>query len=501
MVMYGSTLLKKRFLRFFMPPLLLYSTSFLFAQAIYNIQFDFPSNDYFKNFGLIRYDPYLLYIGVQAIAISLLAVYWRYSAYFRRHKKSKSAAGEKKETDKILENDGKSYNSVKEDEQAQSSQLRRSNSQVGNATDSESESDMELDNPDIRQQILERIQDNSSLNQMPLEEREKLQARQLETFGKKGKRDKFMEIVIDVVTAIKNALHITWQMFLQNSYLITLFGLLLCSLLSVTIFNFIYLIFFVVFLLSMKIAFIFWGVLVLYTESVILVIYVWQVTWTEDFDDTTAASLFGLQHYDFLLKGLAIPLFILIFSMLQLQIIRLVKMRLKQQGKSLRKSNISEIEENDDLDKVSYPRFLLILINTITMIRDNYSLVFCYFFFFFVAILGSYDLFSLSFVFLFYIFLSMLYPPFSLSPLVFLIQKPSLLFYPLSSFPFSLLSLPFLLFPPLPSLLFPPLLLSIFFFLPFFSSSLLSSPFPPFLLSGKFFSQTIFVNTMLASLN
>lgn len=389
-----------------MPPLLIYSTTFLIAQAIYNIQFDFPSNDYFKNFGLVRYDPYLLYIGVQAVAISLLAVYWRYSAYFRRHKKSKSDTdgSGKKETDKILENDAKSYDSVKEDEQVPSSQLRRSRS-VGNATDSESESDMELDNPEIRQQILERLQEgNNKLNQMPLTEKEKLQARRLDTLGQKGKREQLMEFVIDVVGAIKNALQITWQIFLQNSYLITLFGLLLCSLLSVTIFNFIYLIFFVVFLLSMKIAFIFWGVLVLYTESVILVIYVWQVTWTEDLDDSTTATLFGLQHYDFLLKGLAIPLFILIFSMLQLQIIRLVKMRLKEQGKTLRKSNITEIEENDDLDKVSYPRFLLIIINTITMIRDNYSLLFCYFFFFFVAILGSYDLFSLSLVFPFNFF-------------------------------------------------------------------------------------------------
>lgn len=64
------------------PLILIYSSVFLVSQALYNIAFDYPTNDIVVNFSYVEYNPYLLYIAAQCIAIVLLSIFWRFS---RRH--------------------------------------------------------------------------------------------------------------------------------------------------------------------------------------------------------------------------------------------------------------------------------------------------------------------------------------------------------------------------------------------------------------------------------
>lgn len=343
-VMYGTSLLRTKYLRKILPILLVYSTLFLIGQAIYNLDVNFKTSDTLELLGFVKYDPYLIYIGIQCVPISFLAAYWRYSVYFKKKMKEKK--------------------------------LNQTSSTILSNNDSDDEFfGVKVDEKDLNQnkkkkKLKSNSKDDKDNNNQP----------------------KYVQIVEKLALDTKYIAVLSWQIFLKNSYYFTLLALLLCSLVDANLFNFGYLCFFVVFLLSRKIAMMFWIVLVIYTESVIMVIFLWQLNWTESKDDSSTAEWFGLQHYEYLISGLFIPLLIFIFSLVQLGLIRVFKKRLKKEGRNLRDTNVNVNEFSHKLETGPKTRIIL---NSIEYIVDVSSLWICYLTLYLVSMIGQYDLFSL----------------------------------------------------------------------------------------------------------
>lgn len=347
-VMYGTSLLRNKYLRKILPLLLLYSTFFLIAQGIYNLDFEFPTSEVLENIGFIKYDPYIIYMGIQCIPISLLAAYWRYSVYFKKKMKEKKR-------------------------KAISSHMSQASG--GESSDNEDNqlfgTEKEIRHPHSKKRDLQDKGNGSNSNK---------------------ETSKYIQWIEKIAENTKYSAVLSWRIFLKNSYYFTLLALLLCSLIDANLFNFGYLCFFVVFLLSRKIAMMFWIVLVIYTESVIMVIFLWQLHWTEKYDDTNTAEWFGLQHYEYLITGLMIPLLIFIFSLVQLGLIRVFKRRLKKEGRTLRDKNVSTSEFDHKLDAGPKTRIIL---NSIEYFLDFSLLWICYLTLYVVSMIGQYDLFSL----------------------------------------------------------------------------------------------------------
>ena len=325
-VLYGTSILPHKILHKILPLLLVYTALYIIAQAIYNIDFNFPQSDTLSNIGFSQFDSYFGYLGIQCIPVFLLAAHWRFCK---------------------LHN---SFEAKKED--------------------NDNEKQEKDDNKKERKRI------NIFADRFD-----------------KTTVDKIQFYIFESLSFIEYCIDLSWQIFLKNSYYLTLLALLLCSLLDANLFNFGYLCFFVLFLLSRKIAIMFWIVLVLYTESVIMIIFLWQLTWTEHLDDTDTADWFGLQHYDHLISGLVVPIAIFGFSIAQLQLINVFKKSLKEQGLKIHDSSVKAASfSGQKLDVGPKTR---ILFNTCEYLLDRFSLPVIYMALFTVAMAGSYDLFSL----------------------------------------------------------------------------------------------------------
>lgn len=187
---------------------------------------------------------------------------------------------------------------------------------------------------------------------------------------------------------------VCWNIFLHNSYYLTLIALLLCSLIEVNLFNFGYLCFFVLFLLSRRIANYFWILLVLYTVTVILIIYIWQISWTEHLDDSFAAELFGLQHFDHLISGLIISLSIFFISYVQLSLIQVQK----TQTSKLKHSSavqVAEVSPSEPADPFEYGPKTQMILNSLGYLLESSTIWICYLTLFISSMIASYNLFAM----------------------------------------------------------------------------------------------------------
>ena len=117
---------------------------------------------------------------------------------------------------------------------------------------------------------------------------------------------------------VLGALPILILFALRQSYLVSLAALYICGLTAATVLNGVYVGFLIVFLISDTLAFKYWILLVLYTETVILAFIAWQVA-PLSWDANTVVQVIGLQHSQGLLVDLVgWHIVILLFSLIQL---------------------------------------------------------------------------------------------------------------------------------------------------------------------------------------
>lgn len=126
----------------------------------------------------------------------------------------------------------------------------------------------------------------------------------------------YERVHITNLTTVKDYVWVFTMLFFRSSYALALIGLYICSLLSVNILSAGYLAFFLLFFLSESLASRFWWALILYTELVIALQFVWQVSWTLAIENDVT-RLFGLYHFGSNWAGFAWSIVILVFTILQ----------------------------------------------------------------------------------------------------------------------------------------------------------------------------------------
>lgn len=162
---------------------------------------------------------------------------------------------------------------------------------------------------------------------------------------------------------------------LKQSYLLSLGGVYIAGLHQVTILNSVYLLLFILFLISPNIARRFWLGLVLYCETVILVVYTWSATpWTANIRSPRILSMIGLRTYtnttDLFTQGLVWHLVIMLFGVIQLWVLRYTA-SLAQKGK--------------DKPTEKIPRWMRAVGDTFFWAWDEYGLIPVYTVLIFVA--------------------------------------------------------------------------------------------------------------------
>lgn len=162
---------------------------------------------------------------------------------------------------------------------------------------------------------------------------------------------------------------------LKQSYLLSLGGVYIAGLHQVTILNSMYLLLFILFLISPSVARRFWLGLVLYCETVILVVYTWSATpWTANIHAPRILSMIGLRTYtttnDLFTQGLVWHLVIMLFGVIQLWVLRYTA-SLAQSGK--------------DKPTEKIPRWMRSVGDTFFWAWDEYGLVPVYTVLIFVA--------------------------------------------------------------------------------------------------------------------
>ena len=115
---------------------------------------------------------------------------------------------------------------------------------------------------------------------------------------------------------MKDYAWVMMMLFFRSSYALALLGLYICSLLSVDVLSAGYLAFFLLFFLSETLAARFWWALILYTELVIALQFVWQATWTAEAENHVT-RLIGLYHFSSNWAGFVWSIVILLFTILQ----------------------------------------------------------------------------------------------------------------------------------------------------------------------------------------
>jgi hypothetical protein len=78
-------------------------------------------------------------------------------------------------------------------------------------------------------------------------------------------------------------------------------------------------VFFIIFIISAGIARKLWVLLVFYSQAVLLMLFVWQLSWTKhaEDEDPTLKDVVGLSHFSNLWKSTIWNLLVVIFSVIQ----------------------------------------------------------------------------------------------------------------------------------------------------------------------------------------
>lgn len=162
---------------------------------------------------------------------------------------------------------------------------------------------------------------------------------------------------------------------LKQSYLLCLGGVYIAGLHAVNILNSMYLLLFILFLISPNTARKAWLLLVLYCELVILLVYTWSATpWTANIKSTKVLSMIGLRTYpstdELFSQGLVWHLIIMLFAVIQLWVLRYT-------------ASLAEKGKDKPTEKI--PRWMRAVGNTFFWVWDEYGLIPVYTVLIFVA--------------------------------------------------------------------------------------------------------------------
>eukprot|EP01105_Mastigella_eilhardi_P010937 TRINITY_DN2524_c0_g1_i4.p1 TRINITY_DN2524_c0_g1~~TRINITY_DN2524_c0_g1_i4.p1 ORF type:complete len:2370 (-),score=537.29 TRINITY_DN2524_c0_g1_i4:78-7187(-) len=142
------------------------------------------------------------------------------------------------------------------------------------------------------------------------------------------------------------------------SYVLSLVGLYFACLTDVNVINATYMLFFLVFAVSPHVAHAAWIFLVCYSQIVLLVLYIWQIHWT-DKATSTATDILGLLHFEEqgkpVWKGMAWQIAIALFVLVQWNV-NLVKGRgMFSGGQAKNEAFMIRLEQNklDFLDELN----------------------------------------------------------------------------------------------------------------------------------------------------
>ncbi|KAL6047282.1 hypothetical protein QOT17_021747, partial [Balamuthia mandrillaris] len=338
-------------------PILVYVMFLTAVRYFYNIPFGFitESKDthasVLRNIGLVIYKPAFFYIGMQSMLCVLLALYFNFYRAYRIYQATMAMQQENE------------YN-IFEKEEATSSKLK--NAKEGSSEEPTTSTDAG-------------DKSNEPTSARPLAHRAS-------------------NLYNNMWKAIKAVVEVLWKILLRESYKLALAGLWVCSLTSINLLNAGYLLFFLVFILSHQIAMKAWSLLVIYTEGVIVTLYVWQLTWTEKYEGYTT-KLIGLEHFDKAERGLFWHLIILLFSVVQYEVNQLSK------HQRLLSKHIEEPTLAEELEANLHP----VLKQVLQLISDayfHYGLAMTYLILLLVSLLTPTNVMNL--VYLFFLFICFL---------------------------------------------------------------------------------------------
>ena len=107
------------------------------------------------------------------------------------------------------------------------------------------------------------------------------------------------------------------------SYFIALILVYFCCLSKASVINFVFLLFFLCFFVSPQLAKRFWSLLVSYASLAVLVLYLWQLSWSRALcdDGSTVAVVIGLSHWKNLYKDMIYQALMLVFVLIQWRIL------------------------------------------------------------------------------------------------------------------------------------------------------------------------------------
>eukprot|EP01133_Synstelium_polycarpum_P001527 gene1527-1783_t len=129
-----------------------------------------------------------------------------------------------------------------------------------------------------------------------------------------------------VKSVTKSVLTVSFVAVLSQSYQLALFGLFFCGLTSVSLLNAGYMLFFILFVMSEKMASRLWILLIVYAQSVLLLLYVWQLSWLSSIDNSTTRLIGVIKYTDEpLFVGLIWHLVIITFTLTQWNVNRLYR--------------------------------------------------------------------------------------------------------------------------------------------------------------------------------
>ncbi|KAH3764414.1 piezo-type mechanosensitive ion channel component 2 [Pelomyxa schiedti] len=180
-----------------------------------------------------------------------------------------------------------------------------------------------------------------------------------------------------------------FDLLLEYSYILSLIVLYFVCLTGATVFNAVYMIFFVIFIVSPAAAYHGWIALVLYSVFVPLLLYIWQINWTEGVISENAAEIIGLVHFEQLdpaedlWVGLGIPFLIALVVMIQHGVLL------------FKKTQVKEIEEKAEEPLIPPIIWSLLFFS----LKESFLLVCCVIFFF-VGICIPFSVVSLTYVFI-----------------------------------------------------------------------------------------------------
>lgn len=208
----------------------------------------------------------------------------------------------------------------------------------------------------------------------------------------------------EIFSPVRSFVIISWTYFsrfvLEYAYLISLVVLFLCGLQEVNVLNAGFLIYFIAFLIFPRLARFSWASLVIYTELVILLEFMWQFSFARN-ANLDRSSLWGLKPGN-LWPILTYHLIILLFTSVQLRVYRLLNIEENNRQYYDAESNgINETIPNEAVlkfERMKPVKFMRDVYNFLFSLVVNFNLVFCYLSFGLIGIIGENSIINVTYL-------------------------------------------------------------------------------------------------------